>query len=264
LNSTTVPNTSTMTLTGLSATSSNPTVVTVSGNDLTSGNETATLTLTIYLQDFSVSATPATNTIQSGQSASYTVTVSPVNNFSQAVIISCLNTTVSPLPQGTLCLANPASLTPNGGAVSSVLTVSTTAQSTSSSPAHLLPFPRARPRIPPPPPMLFAIWGACNLLLLVALLVRGKLRSRGTGKRRRLIFAQVALAALSLAAMFLVSCQDYLYTNVVQPQTVNGTPTGNYTITVLGSYTGTTAGVGVVTGTTTTVTRQTSVHLVVQ
>jgi hypothetical protein len=260
LNSTTVPNTSTMTLTGLSATSSNPTIVTVSGNDLTSGNETATLTLTIYLQDFSISATPATNTIQSGQSASYTVTVSPVNNFSQAVILSCQ----TPLPQGTLCLANPASLTPNGGAVSSVLTVSTTPQSTSSTPAHLIPLPRARPRIPPPPPMFLALWGACNLLLLVALLVRGKLRFRGTGKRRRLIYAQVALAVLSLTAMFLVSCQDYLYTNVVQPQTINGTPTGNYTIPVLGTYTGTTAGVGVVTGTTTTVTRGTSVHLVVQ
>jgi hypothetical protein len=265
LNSATVPSTSTMTLAGLSATSSNPTVVTVSGIDQTSGsNQTATLTLTIYFQDFSVSATPATNTIQSGQSASYTVTVSPINNFNQAVIISCLNTTASPLPQGTLCLANPASLSPNGGAVSSVLTVSTTAQSTSTTPAHLLPLPRARPRIPPPPPMLLALWGACNLLLLVALLVHGKLRLRGTGKRRRLIGARLALAALSLAAVFLVSCQDYLYTNVVQPQTVNGTPTGNYTITILGTYTGTTAGQNVITGTTTTVTRLTAVHLVVQ
>jgi hypothetical protein len=268
LNSTTVPSTSTLTVTGLSGTSNNPpnpTIITVSGQDQTSGgNQTATLDLTIYFQDFSVSATPATNTIQSGQSASYTVTVSPVNNFSQSVLISCLNTTQAPLPQGTLCLANPASLTPNGGAVSSVLTVSTTAQSTTSTPAHLLPIPRARPRIPPPPPVLLALWGACNILLLVALLVRGKLRFRGTGKRRRLIYAQVALAALLLAGMFLVSCQDYLYTNVVQPQTINGTPTGNYTITLLGTFTGTTAGNGVTTGTTTTVIRQTSVHLVVQ
>ena len=261
LNSTTIPSTSTLTFAGLSATSSNPTIITVTGSDQTSQNETATLTLTIYLQDFSVSATPATNTIQSGQSASYTVTVSPVNNFSQAVIISCLT---SSLPQGTRCLANPASLSPNGGAVSSVLTINTTPQSTSTTPAHLLPLPRARPRIPPPPPMMLALWGACNLLLLVALLVRGKLRFRGTGKRRRLIGAQLALAALSLAAMLLVSCQDYLYTNVLQQQSTNGTPTGNYTIPILGTFTGTTAGQGVTAGTTTTVARETSVHLVVQ
>ena len=101
-------------------------------------------------------------------------------------------------------------------------------------------------------------------MLLVALLVRGKMRFRGTGKRRRLIFAQVALAALSLTAVFLVSCQDYLYTNVIQQQSVNGTPTGNYTITVLGTYTGSTAGIGVTSGTTTTVTHSTRVILTVQ
>jgi len=112
--------------------------------------------------------------------------------------------------------------------------------------------------------MMLALWGACNLLLLVALLVRGKLRFRGTGKRRRLIGAQLALAALSLAAMFLVSCQDYLYTNVLQQQSTNGTPTGNYTIPILGTFTGTTAGQGVTAGTTTTVARETAVHLVVQ
>jgi hypothetical protein len=112
--------------------------------------------------------------------------------------------------------------------------------------------------------MMLALWGACNLVMLVVFLVRGKLRSRGTGKRRRLIFAQVALAMLALAATFWISCQTDIYTNVIQPSTVNGTPTGNYTITILGTYTGSTAGVGVVTGTQTTVTRITSVNLVVQ
>ena len=261
LNSTALPSSSTLTLSGLSAGSNNPYIFTVSGTDVTSGNQTATLTLTLFLQDFSLSASPAVSTIQSGQSTSYTVTVSPTNNFSQPVVISCLNTTTSPLPQGVLCLANPASLTPSGGAVSSVLTVSTTAQSTSTT-GHLLP--RVHPRIPPPTPMMLALWALCYLLMVVVLWIRGKRRSRATGRRTRLIYAQAALATLALAGAFWVSCDTNIYTNVIQPSPVNGTPTGNYTITILGTFTGSTAGTGITTGTQTKVTRITSVNLTVQ
>jgi hypothetical protein len=258
LNSTTIPSTSTLTLSGLSPSSANPFIFTVNGADVTSSDETATLSMAVYFGDFSISATPAVSTITSGASTIYSVTVSPVNNFNQAVSISC-----GKLPQGALCLANPSALTPlNGAAVSSQLTISTTPQSTSTSPASLLP--RARPRIPPPPRMMLAVWGACNLLIVVVLLVRAKRRSRGTGKRRRFVYAQVALAMLALAAAFWISCDTDIYTNVIQPSTVNGTPTGNYTIPVIGTFTGTTAGIGVVTGTQTTVTRTTSVNLVVQ
>jgi hypothetical protein len=259
LNNTTIPSTSILTLSGLSPTSANPYIFSVNGRDVTSSTgETATLTLSVDFGDFSISATPAVNTITSGASSIYSVTVSPVNNFNQAVTISCLK----PLPQGTLCLANPASLTPlNGGAVSSQLTVSTTAQSTTTT-GHVLP--RAGPRMPPPTPMMFALWGACNLVLIAVFLIRGKMRRRQPGGRRRLIFAQFALAMLALAAVFWVSCETSIYTNVIQPSTINGTPTGNYTITVLGTYTGSTAGIGVVTGTQTTVIRETTINLVVQ
>jgi hypothetical protein len=259
LNSTTIPSTSTLTLSGLSPSSANPYIFAVNGADVTSSNETATVSLAVYFGDFSISATPAVNTITSGASSIYSVTVSPVNNFNQAVTLSC----VKPLlPQGTLCLANPASLTPvNGAAVSSQLTVSTTAQSTTTT-GHVLP--RAAPRMPPPTPMIFAFWGACNLVLIAVFLIRGKLRRRQPGRRRRLVFAQFALAMLALAAVFWVSCNEDIYTNVIQPSTINGTPTGNYTITILGTYTGSTAGIGVTTGTQTTVVRQTTVNLVVQ
>ena len=264
LNSTTIPSTSILTLSGLSPTSANPYIFSVVGRDVTSSTgETATLTLSVDFGDFSVSATPAVNTVASGGSSIYSVTVSPVNNFNQSVLISCLNTPAHPLPQGTYCVANPASLSPmNGGAVSSQLTLSTTAQSTSTT-GHLLPR-AAPPRTPPPTPMMFALWGACNLVLISVFLIRGKLRRRRPGSRRRLIFAQLALAMLALAAVFWVSCETSIYTNVIQPSTINGTPTGNYTITILGTYTGSTAGIGVTTGTQTTVIRETSVNLVVQ
>ena len=69
---------------------------------------------------------------------------------------------------------------------------------------------------------------------------------------------------LALAAAFWISCDTDIYTNVIQPSTVNGTPTGNYTITILGTFTGETAGIGVTGGTQTTVTHTTAVNLVVQ
>jgi len=111
---------------------------------------------------------------------------------------------------------------------------------------------------------MLALWGICNVLALIVLWVRGKRRPRGTGRRRRLIYAQMALATLALATAFWVSCETSIYTNVIRPSTINGTPTGNYTITILGTFTGTTAGVSVISGTTTTVTHATSVNLTVQ
>jgi hypothetical protein len=258
LGSTTIPSISTLTLTGLSAPSiTNPYFFTVNGADSTTGTETATLTLTIYFQDFSISASPAVQTVVSGASTIYTVTVSPVNGFNQPVALSCLS---SSLPKGALCIPNPSALTPLGGAVSSQLSVSTTPQSTSTSGL----VPRARPPIPPPPPSMLALWGTSSLLMLVVLLVRGKMKFRGTGRRRRLIYAQVALATLALATAFWMSCDTSIYTNVIQPPTVNGTPTGTYPITIQGTYTGSTAGVGVSSGTTTTVTHTTTVNLTVQ
>lgn len=108
---------------------------------------------------------------------------------------------------------------------------------------------------------MLVLWGTCNMLALGALLVRRKMGRRGTGRRKGLIFAQVALATLVLASAFWMSCDTAIYTNVIQPSTVNGTPTGNYVIIIQGAFTGTTA---ITNGTTTTVTRVTSVNLTVQ
>jgi hypothetical protein len=97
--------------------------------------------------------------------------------------------------------------------------------------------------------------------MLIVLLIRGKARFRGRGKRGRLVYAQVALVMLAFAAAFWISCDNYIYTNVIQPSNVNGTPTGNYRIIILGTFNGSTA---VVNGTATTVTHATTVNLTVQ
>jgi hypothetical protein len=250
----TIPTTSTMTLTGLSSSTSNPYFFTVSGADTTSAIGTAALTLEIFFQDFSLSASPAINTVNSGASTIYTVTVSPINGFNQPVVLACPS---SLLPQGASCLFSPAAVTPSGGAVTSQLMVSTTAQSTSTT--GLLP--RARPRIPPGPMIMLVLWGTFNLMALSALLVRRKMGRRRTGRRKGLIYAQVALATLVLATAFWMSCDTSIYTNVIQPSTVNGTPTGNYHITITGAFTGSTA---ITNGIATTVIHATTVNLTVQ
>jgi hypothetical protein len=250
----TIPTTSVLTLSGLSASSSNPYTFTISGTDTTTNIGATTLTLTIFFEDFTISAAPAIQAVSSGASTIYTTTVSPINGFNQPVVLSCPS---SNLPQGVTCLASPASVTPNGGAVTAQFTVSTTAQSTTVSGL----VPRARPRIPPGPMIMLVLWGTCNLMALGALLVRGKMGRRGTGRRKGLIYAQVALATLVLATAFWMSCNTSIYTNVIQPSTVNGTPTGNYVIPIQGAFTGTTA---ISNGTTTTVTRITTVNLTVQ
>jgi len=250
----TIPTTSTLTLSGLSPSTTNPYTFTVSGTDTTTNIGTNTLTLTIFFEDFTVSAAPAVNQVSSGDSTIYTVTVSPINGFNQPVDLSCPSST---LPQGVSCVFNPAGVTPIGGAFTSRLLVSTTAQSTSTSGL----VPRARPRIPPGPMMMLVLWGACNLMGLSALLLRRKMGGRGTGRRKGLIYAQVALATLVLATAFWMSCDTQIYTNVIQPSTINGTPTGNYHITINGAFTGTTA---ITNGTTTTVNRITTVNLTVQ
>jgi hypothetical protein len=250
----TIPTTSTLTLSGLSTLTSNPFFFNVSGTDTTTQIGTATLSLEIFFQDFTLSAYPAINAVRSGASTIYNVTVSPINGFNQPVALSCPS---SLLPKGVTCLPTPAAVTPNGGAVTSQLMISTTAQSTSTS--GLLP--RARPRIPPGPMIMLVLWGTCNLMALGALLVRRKMGRRGTGRRKGLIYAQVALATLVLATAFWMSCDTSIYTNVIQPSTVNGTPTGNYVITIQGAFTGTTA---ITNGTATTVTRTTTVNLTVE
>ncbi|MCL5670588.1 MAG: SBBP repeat-containing protein, partial [Acidobacteria bacterium] len=86
---------STLTVSGLSASSTNPFDFTVKG---TSGTQSTTVALTIFFADFSLSKTPPSpplRTITAGDSTTYTITVTPSNGFNQVVLLGCKN-----LPQG--------------------------------------------------------------------------------------------------------------------------------------------------------------------
>jgi len=85
---------------------------------------TATYTINLPAADFQLSVNPSTLTIVAGQSGNATFTVTPQNGFNSQVNFAC-----SGLPSEAACSFNPTSVTPNGAAISSTLTVTTTAMS---------------------------------------------------------------------------------------------------------------------------------------
>jgi hypothetical protein len=76
--------------------------------------------LTISLPTFTLASTPQTLTIVQGKSGTVTLTVAPVGNFTSAVTFSCQG---MPL-EATCSFASP-SITPNGGPVTTTLTINT-------------------------------------------------------------------------------------------------------------------------------------------
>ncbi len=84
----------------------------------------AAYTLNLPTPDFQVSVNPTTLTIVDGQSGKATFTVTPENGFNSQVNFTC-----SGLPSEAACSFSPASVTPNGAAITTTLTVTTTAAS---------------------------------------------------------------------------------------------------------------------------------------
>jgi len=91
-------------------------------------SQTVSLPITV-IQDFAVGTpTPSTQTITAGGSASYNLSVMPVGAaFSNAVTLSC-----SGAPVVSLCTLTPNPITPGANSAAAVMTISTTASSSSS------------------------------------------------------------------------------------------------------------------------------------
>ncbi len=207
---------STLTLSGLTASTPNPFNFTVSG---TSGSQTATLSLTVLFSDYTLSVSPLIQTITSGNTATYTVIVTPSNSFNQQVQLACTN-----LPIDAACTFSSSTVTPNGAPASVTVNISTVKNTTS-----MLP-PWLRPGGAPPPAWLLlllmgVLWGLLRL--------RNYLHSRPAAARRlpslwsRAVSCGLALSMLALLA----GCRPASTT------VSTGTPTGNYIVTVTGTLT---------------------------
>ncbi|HEY2391294.1 MAG TPA: FG-GAP-like repeat-containing protein [Candidatus Angelobacter sp.] len=161
--------------------------------------------------DFTLGSTPSNATIKAGQSATFTISVNPVNGLNSSVSFAC-----SGLPAASSCTFSPATLNMNGGLISTTLTINTTASQSAK-----VPVARLR-----------AGTFAWTLGIVFGLLFVGKMQSGEKAK-----FYWIALGSLVLM-LLIVSCGGGGSTATSGPTPTptpapgNGTPSGQSTITV--------------------------------
>ena len=135
-------------------------------------------------QDFSLSVAPAATTVNAGQSAAYTLTVTPSGGFSQTVALGC-----GGIPSASTCLVSPPALTLDGtNPATATITVQTTARAAA---------PRMIPERIPASPLIWLL--ACAAGFLYVIIVR-----RGQISRQRP--GAVYVAGLLAALLYLYSC----------------------------------------------------------
>ena len=97
-------------------------VANYAGDSANLASTSNSVSVVVIAPDFTISASPSSATITAGQSATTTLTVTPIGGYSGTLHFSC-----GTLPTGVACTFTPSSLTPNGAATTVGLTVTTTA-----------------------------------------------------------------------------------------------------------------------------------------
>jgi hypothetical protein len=123
------------TLSGTAAPAGGATLTAQYSGDGNYASVSATATFQPVTSSYSVSANPASLAIKQGSSGSITFTITPHYGFNQTVSFGCESTT---LPKGVTCSFSPASVTPNGSAVTTTLTLQTTGTSSAAISRKLL------------------------------------------------------------------------------------------------------------------------------
>jgi sugar lactone lactonase YvrE len=93
---------------------------TYSGDSLYASSS-GTVSQTVNISDYTVAATPASQTIHGGQTATYSISATAQGGFTGQLSLACSN-----LPQFAACNFNPPVITVNGNSASSILTITTT------------------------------------------------------------------------------------------------------------------------------------------
>lgn len=156
---------------------------------------------------FMVAGTPAMTTVSAGQPATYTVEITPTNGFTAPITFAC-----SGLPAESACAFAPKSVTPAGGAVTTTMTITTTAGTVAANvrPEALGSFGR----------------GLCGVCLAGLALLYVPRRFRRKGR-----WVMVVLAGI-LSAGLLPGCGG---SQPASSGTTGGTPAGTSIVTITAS-----------------------------
>jgi hypothetical protein len=158
--------------------------------------------------DFVLSSNPMNATLTAGQTGTFTLTATPQGSVTSVISFACTG-----LPAMASCSFSPPTVTPDSAAATTTLTITTTAHTAS------LGLPAATPRGRRSTPLpLYATW-----LSLPAMLV-----GLATGKRRKLLSCCLVLLVVG-ACLLQAACGG----GGGSTSTTGGTPSGNYTVTVM-------------------------------
>jgi hypothetical protein len=188
------------------------------------------------IADFSVSSATSSATITAGQTATYTLSLSPMGGFNQSVVLTC-----SGAPAMSTCTVSPSTVSLNGAAMPVTVTVATVARS------HALI-----------PPIGFTMPGNTNYLLIpMVLLLSGIARKISAQRQRRTQCNAPAIVPVPITAFAALLCIFLTQSSCGGGGTTggtSGTQAGTYTVSVTATST----------SNSTTVTHKTNLTLVVQ
>lgn len=171
--------------------------------------------------DFSISVSPQSLTVTPGQSANFSIAVTPAGGFNSAVSLACANA-----PAAYSCTFNPSSLTPANGPQTAMLSVVPSATATYM-PAQAGGGGFGSGLFPQGPggaggPIALGA-GLCALALALSGLAW---RRKPVASRRRRLAPAGALALLAVAALFTPGCGKYNSSQQAAPSTATITVTG--------------------------------------
>ena len=149
------------------------------------GSTSAAATINIANPDFSVGASPASAAVIAGQSAKFTLTITPAGGFANNVTFAC-----SPIT-GITCAFIPATVTPANGAANTTLTVTTSANVS-----------RYGVLIPD-------VLGPCTLLLALVLLSFAMWRARNVRIAPASLRTATAVAVIIALGLVMGGCGGY-------------------------------------------------------
>jgi hypothetical protein len=190
----------------------------------TSGPDTTAVDLTVWLTDFSVTPYPTTATVAAGQTASYALTLAPVNGLAGNVQWACQGA-----PAGASCAVSPSTTTLNGTSPVQVTVTATTTARSLGAPGggfHLPPLGRQTG--------LLLLAGLLMLVMVWARSRRPVLASWGAGPAGRTGATLAVLGATLLLVLVWAACGGGGF---VSNHGSSGTPAGSYALTVTGTYT---------------------------